>query len=303
MLNLSFLRSFVSLAETGSFQDAAARLQIAQPTISLHLKKLEQDLGVRLIERSHAGSRSTRHGQRLLPYARSLLRTAERAVAVAQGSALVIGCSGNIAGYYISRAIKRFLEADGWAGGWEVRAAPNPQIAEMLLSREIDLAAMEWPMDDPSIEVQPWCHARMVVILPPDHPLAGRRPITIEELLGLRIIGGESGSGTGTLLRGLLGDRVGEIAIAANVGSTEGVKSAVKAGLGASVVLEEAVAGELRAGSLAGVAIEGAELTKTFYIARPANLPDDDVTARFARSLVRDREGGDALPLSLPPDP
>ena len=116
MLNLSFLRSFVSLAETGSFHDAAARLEIAQPTISQHLKKLERDLGVTLIERSNARSRPTRHGERLLPYARSLLRTAERAAAVARGNALVIGCSGNIAGYYISEDIKRFLDSDRWGG-------------------------------------------------------------------------------------------------------------------------------------------------------------------------------------------
>ncbi len=292
MLNLSLLRSFVSLAETGSFQDAAARLQIAQPTISQHIKKLEQDLGVMLIERSHAGSRSTRHGERLLPYARSLLRTAERAAAVAQESALVIGCSGNIAGYFISRAIKRFLEADGWTGGWEVKTAPNPQIAEMLKSREIDLAAMEWPMDAPGIAVETWRDARMTVILPPDHPWAGRTAIAVDEFLSLRLIGGESGSGTGTVLRGLLGDRSADVTIAANVGSTEAVKSAVKSGLGASIVLEQAVADDVADGRLASVALEAVPLAKTFYIARPANLPDDDVTARFARSLAGDRSDG-----------
>ena len=286
MLNLSLLRSFVSLAETGSFQDAAARLQIAQPTISQHIKKLENDLGVTLIERNHSGSRSTRQGERLLPYARSLLRTAERATAVAQGSALMIGCSGNIAGYFISQAIRRFLESDGWPGGWEVRSAPNPQTAEMLLSREVDLAVMEWPMDNASIAVTAWRQEEMVVILPSDHPFAGRAAISVDAFLALRLIGGESGSGTGSVLRDSLGDRAGEVVMTANVGSTEAVKSAVKAGLGASVVLREAVADDLRAGRLAGVLIEGVPLIKTFYIACPADLPEEDVTARFARSLV-----------------
>ena len=290
MLNLSQLRSFVSLAETGSFQDAAARLQIAQPTISQHIKKLENDLGVALIERSNTRSRSTRHGERLLPFARSLLRTAERAAAVAQGSALVVGCSGNIAGYYISQAIKRFLEADGWTGGWEVRAAPNPQIADMLRCREVDLAAMEWAMDEPGIAVEPWRRAAMIVILPPDHPFAGREAITLDEFLTLRLIGGESGSGTGTLLRNLLGSRADEIAIAANVGSTEAVKSAVKAGLGASVVLEASVSDDVQSGRLARTVVDAAPLFKTFYIARPASLPEDDVTSRFARSLNADRD-------------
>lgn len=286
MLNLSLLRSFVSLAETGSFQDAAARLQLAQPTISQHIKKLEKDLGVVLIERNNAGSRSTRHGERLLPYARSLLRTAERAAAVAQGSTLVIGCSGNIASYYISRAISGFLETDGWPGGWEVRSAPNPQVGEMLLRREVDLAVMEWPMDDPTLAVMPWREEEMVVILPQAHPFAGRGTISRAEFLSLSMIGGESGSGTGAVLRRLFGDRADDLKIAANVGSTEAVKSAVKAGLGASLVLRAAVADDLAAGRLAGVVIDDTPLIKTFYIARPAALPEDDVTARFAQSLA-----------------
>ncbi len=288
MLNLALLRSFVSLAETGSFQDAAARLSIAQPTLSQHIKKLEQDLGVVLIERSHAGSRSTRHGERLLPYARSLLRTAERAAAVARQNALVIGCSGNIAGYYISRAIKRFLEVDGWTGGWEVRTAPNPQVAEMLARREIDVAAMEWPIEDPAIAVTPWRRAAMTVILPPDHAWAGRDAITPDEFLTLAVIGGEGGSGTGTVLRSLFGARASHLQVVANVGSTEAVKSAVKAGLGVSIVLADAVGDDVAAGRLAAVPIAGAALEKTFYIARPADLPDQDVTARFAHSLVGD---------------
>ena len=74
----------------------------------------------------------------------------------------------------------------------------------------------------------------------------------------------------------------------ANVGSTEAVKSAVKAGLGVSIVLADAVGDDVAAGRLAAVPIAGAALEKTFYIARPADLPDQDVTARFAHSLVGD---------------
>ena len=63
------------------------------------------------------------------------------------------------------------------------------------------------------------------------------------------------------------------------------MKSAVKAGLGASIVPEQAVADDVAGGRLASVVLDAVALAKTFYIARTANLPDDDVTARFARSL------------------
>ena len=121
-----------------------------------------------------------------------------------------------------------------------------------------------------------------------------------DEFLTLRLIGGESGSGTGTVLRNLLGSRAVEVAIAANVGSTEAVKSAVKAGLGASVVLEAAVSDDVRAGRRACTVVETAPLFKTFYVARPAALPDDDAMARFARSLMVDTDRRDHKPADRP---
>ena len=286
MLNLAQLRSFVCLAETGSFQEAAVRLRLAQPTISQHIKKLESDLGVVLIERSHAGSRSTRHGERFLPYARSLLRTAEQAVSVALGNALVIGSSSNIAAYFLTKEVKRFLEADGWSAGWEIRSGTNPEISGMLRRREIDMATMEWPMDADGVTVRPWRRAEMTVILPPGHRFADCRRITVDEFLTLRLIGGESGTGTGTILRSVFGSRASEIRMAATVGSTEAVKNAVKAGLGASVVLSDAVADDVAAGRLTAVAVDGAPLAKMFYIAHAANLSPDEVTARFAQYLL-----------------
>ena len=165
MLNLSLVRSFVGLVEAGSFHGAATRLKIAQPTISQHLQKLEEDLGVPLIERSHAGSRPTRHGERFLPHARHLLKSAARAETIARDDSLIVGCSGNIASYYMAKAFKGFLDAEDWRGRWEITSAPNPRIAEMLLSREIDIAAMEWPRlrrDHPARSGPPRDHRRGV---------------------------------------------------------------------------------------------------------------------------------------------
>mgnify|MGYP001953548926 CR=1 FL=1 len=64
-MNPTVLKSFVALAELGSFQTAAVRIGIAQPTLSQHIKKLEEDLGAPLIQRSHSGSRLTDAGLRL----------------------------------------------------------------------------------------------------------------------------------------------------------------------------------------------------------------------------------------------
>lgn len=286
MLNLSLVRSFVGLVDAGSFHGAATRLQIAQPTLSQHLRKLEEDLGVPLIERRHTGSRPTRHGERFLPHARNLLKSAARAETIARDDSLVVGCSGNIANYYMAKAFKGFFETEDWHGRWDITSAPNPRIAEMLLSREIDMAAMEWPLMHPEVVVQRWRSAEMIVILPAGHPWAGRDEITVEEFLTLDMIGGESGSGTGTLLREVLGDRAGELRTRANVGSTEAVKQAVMSGLGASIILAEAVTRELDTGALIGMSIKGMAMKKAFFTARLKSVGDDEIASRLSRFLT-----------------
>ncbi|MCR9112846.1 MAG: LysR family transcriptional regulator [Rhodobacteraceae bacterium] len=288
-MNLTLLQSFVALAEAGSFQAAAERIGIAQPTLSQHLKKLETDLGAELVHRNHAGSRLTPAGARLLPHAQQVLASAIRARQAALSDTLKIGCSGNIASYFMPQNLAAFLATQDTTMLWEVVSAPNPKIAEMLLTGEVDLVAMEWPLSHSAVSVEPWTHEEMVIILPPDHEFASRQEITFDELKQVRILGGERGTGTGTLLNDALGPRAEELNTVGNLGSTEAVKRAVAAGLGASVVLARAVRSEIASGDVAICRLKGKPLTKTFYLAilkdRAAAVP----AARMFDFLIAER--------------
>lgn len=74
MLNLVWVKTFITLVQSRGFQAAADQLGIAQPTVSQHIRKLEGQLGVLLIHRARAGCEPTREALALLPHARSLLR-------------------------------------------------------------------------------------------------------------------------------------------------------------------------------------------------------------------------------------
>ena len=74
MIDLEQVRTYVAIVEAGSFQSAAARLGIAQPTASQHMRKLEETLGHRLIERTRAQAVPTAEGARFLPFAREQIR-------------------------------------------------------------------------------------------------------------------------------------------------------------------------------------------------------------------------------------
>ena len=79
-MDLEAVRTFVSAAETGQFQEAAVRLSVTQQAVSKRIATLEQTLGVRLFTRSARGAKLTVDGQALLPHARELLRAGQRAV-------------------------------------------------------------------------------------------------------------------------------------------------------------------------------------------------------------------------------
>jgi DNA-binding transcriptional LysR family regulator len=287
MLNLNFIRAFVTLAETGSFNETAKRLGLAQSTVSLQLKRLETALGITLIDRSHAGCALTVRGRAALPHAKALLQCADTFRNAANGGKMTIGCSGNIAAYYISKDLKRFLDSCATEFAWDMEVATNPQVAELLLAGALDVAAMEWPAEDPSLDVRAWRTEPLVVIVPKDHPLAGAGTITTDELFGLELIGGERGSGTGTLLARKFGRRAGRLRVTRNLHSTEAVKCAVRAGLGCSIVLAGAVEADAAAGKLAALTVEGVELEKTFYVAIAKGLPETALPARLAAFLAQ----------------
>lgn len=287
MVNLTFVRTFVTLIETGSFSDAARRLELAQPTVSQHLKKLETLLGVMLVERSNTYCRPTARGLALLPYANSLLSSAARFESAISGDHICIGCSGNIAAYYISADLKRFVDDQDKSVSWEITTATNPEIADKLAYGEIDFAAMEWPDKRAGINVRPWRVEPLVVIVPPDHHLARARTISVEEILELDIIGGERGSGTGTVLAQALGPKVRNLRLTHTLHSTEAVKSAVCAGLGCSIVLQGAVKGEVETGNLKMLSVKGTKLEKTFYVATPSGLSPQTLPARLAEFLAK----------------
>lgn len=266
-MNLTLLQSFVALAESGSFQAAADTIGIAQPTLSQHLKKLEHELGAELVNRNHSGSRLTPAGARFLPHAQQVLASAVRAREAALSETLTIGCSGNIASYFMPENLAAFVMVQDTRILWEVVSSPNPKIAEMLLTAEIDLAAMEWPLSHPAVSVEPWIKEEMVIILPPDHHFASREEISFAELQTVAILGGERGTGTGRLLNEALGPRTEQLNTVGNLGSTEAVKRAVASGLGASVVLSRTVRSELTSGEFAISRLKGKPLTKTFYLA------------------------------------
>ncbi|MGK2871185.1 MAG: LysR family transcriptional regulator [Alphaproteobacteria bacterium] len=272
MLNLVRLQTFMALVEHKSFQAAAEQLQISQPTVSLHIQKLEEQLGAPLFYRSRSGCEPTREAINLLPYARSILRLNDRALAAVSKKRLRVGASSNIGIYLLQPYVRSYLQGRD-PSAFDMVIDRNPVIAEMLEHNEVDVAVMEWWDGRAGCHALHWKSEPVVMITAYEHPLALQTRIDPMQISELELLGGEPGTGTGRLLAKYFGNSVKMPRVTMQLGSTEAVKQAVKAGIGVSLVFASAVTDEVRAGSLRAIPFVDPPLQKALFVAWHAGIP------------------------------
>ncbi len=183
------LRYVCAIAETGSFSRAAERCQIAQPSLSQQVLKLEKDLGAKLFDRLGRSVRLTEAGRAFLPHARSILGQMETArssvtdkCADVRGS-VAVGVIPTIAPYlmprYTTAFAKKYPEAK-----LRIVEETTPILVEGLRDLSIDLAILALPLRHKELELFPLRTEPLFVVLPESHPRAGAKSLALKELRG-----------------------------------------------------------------------------------------------------------------------
>ena len=191
-MNLRTLRYLVTLADTGHFGQAAERCFVSQPTLSAQLKKLEQELGVLLIERRHKQATLTEVGEQIVRRAREILRQQEDIVAVAQGfqdplaGRLSIGFIPTVGPYLLPHIVADLREAcprlQFFFGEYR-----TGELVRRLLAAELDLAVLALPHGQAhaeQLDERVLYEERFLVALPPGHKLRERRRVAASDLPG-----------------------------------------------------------------------------------------------------------------------
>lgn len=186
-MELRHLRYFQTVAREGSFTRAAALLHIAQPPLSRQIRQLEEELGVTLIERGSRCLKLTEAGRFF--HEQSLQLTARLDEIVAGTRRLgaqaarwfSIGFVPSTLYGFVPELIRYLRQADAQVEVGLSEMTTLPQI-EALKSGRIDLGIGRIPFDDPAIERRVLMEEPLVAALPPSHPLAGRKRLTVAEL-------------------------------------------------------------------------------------------------------------------------
>jgi phosphonate dehydrogenase len=285
-VNTAQVAAYLAVIDTGGFRSAAARLGVTQGAVSQQVRRLEAELGASLIQRGPAGCRPAPGTEAFARYARTLADVADRAARLFRDPELVVGAASNIGTYLLQPLIKTI--SDRHSGRYRIRQylGSNSDVLDRLVLGAADIAITEWWDHRPGFEATRWRDEDLVVIAGPGHRWWHRRSVTVADLAGETILGGEPASGTATLLRTVLGDAATSLPAAVNLGSTAAVKEAVHAGLGVSLVLAASVQPDVASGRLRALPLDGPALRKSLWIARPAALTPGDPAALFTRAFL-----------------
>ena len=190
-MELRQLQALVAIADHGSFSAAAAALHTVQSNVSSHVARLERELGVQLVDR-HNG-RLTEEGMAVLERARRV--SAEVEAAVADVAALRheiagtarIGMIGTTARWLAPLLLDRMAEAHP-----KVRLVigdgTSATLEPLLVAGSIDVAVVNLPQSSPDLAERPLFYEDLVLVVPPDHPLAGAGEVSMADLDGLSLL-------------------------------------------------------------------------------------------------------------------
>jgi len=182
-MEIQQLRYFVTVADEASFSRAAARLGVAQPSLSQQIKKLEAQTGTPLFDRLPRRVVATQAGEALLAHARKILAQvadAERQLGESDGEVagpLTIGAIPTIAAFLLPRTMRALSAAHPRV---QVRVVEDvtARLIEMLERGELDVAVMSGVDGARTVHVEKLAEEPLRLLLPADHPLAGRRSVS-----------------------------------------------------------------------------------------------------------------------------
>lgn len=272
-MDISKLRIFTTVARLGNFTRAAELLYLTQPTVSQQLATLEAQIGAPLIERLPRRLKLTPAGAALLPYAEQILALADAGAEAARAAAgladrtLRLGAGHALATYLLPDLLRRY-RARYPQRAVRISVGNTAELLELVAADAVELALVGSPAEHAKLDVTPFMHDRLVVIVAPDDAWAARPAIALDELRGRVLLTREPGSALHATVERLLGPATLSGNGVILLGETEAIKRSVEAGLGVALVQKIAVEREIAAGNLCALALSGADDSRTYNYAR-----------------------------------
>ena len=272
------LAAFCAVVERKSFSQAAERLGVTQPAVSLQVRSLEKRLGRRLLDRSgrrveptEAGAALYRSAQRMLQLEEQLVDELQAAGGGELGGTLHVGASTGPSSTVVPVLLCEFQRANPGVSV-SLSISDTQSVVDRVAERELELGVVGAARRHRGVVFEPFFRDEVVLAVPPGHAFADRT-VSLEQLREQPLIVMQEGAGVRQVIEDELrraGVRLRDLEPKLELGLQESVKAAVLAGYGVTFISRAAIAADLAAGTLATARVKGLDPARDISIVRSA---------------------------------
>ena len=296
MIDITKLKTFVAVADLGSFSKASEILYITQPAVTQQIKALEKIVGAKLFQRQSGKIVLTEEGRRIYEVAKALLNDYENLMEEMAKikkdfkDTLFIGISTTLSEFKVPELVAEF-HSQMPNINIKVFVENSQQIEEGLTSGVLNLGIIEREPSEKFTSVK-WFSDEVVFFTHPNHPFAKRGMIEAEELYDTDLIFREPSSGTRKVVKdelerlGIIFERL-RIRIEINCGKS--ILSMVKLGYGASFLSKGILQKDLELGNIVEVKIKDFNASRWYYIIHPESSRPTFLASKFMKFLLSKR--------------
>jgi DNA-binding transcriptional LysR family regulator len=295
-MNFAQLKAFQAVANNGSVTRAAQLLHVSQPSVSKHLKNLEEDYGIKLFERNAGAAELTDAGASLLRHANAILVHLEEAKKELRSPKnLPKSDPLKVAGSYAASALLLpsllvNFKSKHRNSSIILRTGTTREVKTMLLNSTVEIALLNELPANPEFASEPFRKEKLVVFAAPSHPLARKKQLSLSDLRQAALVTTGMASAVDKMLNHLVHEGLGA-KIAIQCGSPASVKIVVKSKMGLGILFQDMLIQEIRNKLFKVLEIPGLALTVQSYIVyykdRPLSLPARDFLALLRKRVHR----------------
>lgn len=294
-MDIHRLEVFCRVVDLQSFTKAAEASFLTQPTVSEHIRALEEALDEKLVDRLGREVLPTPAGKILYRYARNIIALRDEAIQALDrykgklSGHLLIGAS-TIPGTYILPEIIGLFKAQYPSIQITLKISGSGEVVERIREGALEIGMVGARWSDRRVVLEEAFSDELVLTVYPDHPWAARKSIRLEELEGEPFIMREKGSGTRMVMHQILeanGFDPARLNGMAEMGSTEAVRQGIKARIGISILSARAVAEDIQRGALATLETEGVRFLRPFYLVQRKNRQISPLGSAFLGYLQK----------------
>jgi DNA-binding transcriptional LysR family regulator len=291
-LTLRQLKVFESVARHLNYTRAAEELFLTQPAVSMQIRQLEQQLGVALFEQLGKRIHLTEAGQEVLVYARGITQQLDELENVLNhlkgvgGGKLRISVA-TTANYFIPTLLATF--ARRYPGVTVSLDVTNREtLLQQLTENTVDLVIMGQPPAALDAEAEAFMENPLVIVAPPEHPLASQKKIPLKRLQDEVFLVREPGSGTRVAMERFFAERDIHIKTGMEVGSNEAIKQSVQAGLGLGLLSRATIEQELELKRLVVLDVAEFPIMRHWYVVHRKGKRLSAATEAFKQFLLKE---------------